>query len=488
MDSKSTKMGFISCVFYVHFVVPRFAGSRGHLWGNAVSEAFAHRGAGVLLHPTSLPGPGPNGRLDAAAYRFVDWLAAAGFRVWQMLPIGPLDPYASPYQPPSACAGGTHLLDPSDPREPQAGEVEAFAAAEAAWLDDWTLFAALHARFDRPWPEWPTAERDRDPDALAAARAALADAIDAETRAQWRFARQWAALRSYAAQRGVYLFGDLPIYCALDSADVWAHRDLFAVDDQGRVTAEAGVPPDAFAELGQRWGQPLYDWAAHAAGDWQWWIERVRVQAERFDLLRVDHFRGFAQSWSIPPQAADARAGEWVDGPGRAPFDAIAAALGQLPLIAEDLGTITPDVDALRDELGLPGMRVLQFAFDGGEDNPHRPEHHPERAVAYTGTHDNNTTLGWWQALDPERAQRARAALGVSGETMPWPLMEAAFASPARLVVVPLQDLLGLGGEARMNVPGQQEGNWRWRYAWTDLTGALARACRAALAASQRLP
>ena len=443
------------------------------------------RAAGVLLHPTSLPGAGATGRLDASAYRFVDWLAQAGFRVWQMLPTGPVDAYACPYQPPSAFAGDTRLIDPAGVD----GEdgLAAFERDNAGWLADWTLFAALHDALGRPWPEWPAPLRDRDPQALARARAEQAAAIAAEVRAQWRFACQWRALRDYAAARGVLLFGDLPLYCAHDSADAWAHRQLFALDAAGRITGEAGVPPDAFAETGQHWGQPLHDWDAQAAEGWRWWIERLRLLAARFDLLRIDHFRGFCAAWSIPPAAADARSGHWVPGPGRAPFDAIAADLGQLPLIAEDLGTITEDVHALREALGLPGMRVLQFAFDGGPDNPHRPAHHPEWSVAYTGTHDNDTALGWWQGLDDPIRERVRDELATDGTDMPRPLIDAVLGSRARLAVLPLQDLLGLGSEARMNVPGRRDGNWRWRFAAGDLDRASARAWRARLAAAGRI-
>ncbi len=444
--------------------------------------AFGPRSAGVLLHPTSLPGPGPNGRLDASAYRFVDWLAAAGFRYWQMLPVGPVDEEDCPYQPPSTCAGGTHLLDPTDCPEPSDEALTAFVQAEHDWLEDWALFAALRAEIGRPWPQWPVGVRARAPDALGDARAELAGAIRAEKVAQWQFMRQWQRLRAYAHERGVALFGDVPIYCALDSADVWAEPHLFAVDADGTVTGEAGVPPDAFSATGQHWGQPLHDWEAHAADGWRWWCRRMRVQAGCFDLLRIDHFRGFAAAWSIPAGAVDARGGRWVAGPGREPFDAIRAQLGHLPLVAEDLGVITDDVHALRDALGLPGMRVLQFAFDDGPENPHRPHNHPEWSVAYTGTHDNDTTLGWWRALDEAERDAVRAALATTGETMPEPLIDAVLGSRSRLAMIPLQDLLALGNEARMNVPGRRHGNWCWRFDVDDLVTSDAERWRARLA------
>ncbi|MEF8833926.1 MAG: 4-alpha-glucanotransferase [Halofilum sp. (in: g-proteobacteria)] len=320
------------------------------------------------------------------------------------------------------------------------------------------------------------------PDALADARAEMAGAIHAGKVAQWRFARQWRRLHAYARERGVALFGDVPIYCALDSADVWGQPHLFAVTADGTVTGEAGVPPDAFSGTGQHWGQPLHDWGAHAADGWRWWCRRLRVQAACFELLRIDHFRGFAAAWSIPAGAADAREGHWVTGPGRAPFDAIRARLGHLPLVAEDLGVITDDVHALREALGLPGMRVLQFGFDGGPDNPHRPDNHPEWSVAYTGTHDNDTTLGWWQLLDESARAAVRNVLGTTGETMPAPLIDAALGSRARLAVIPLQDLLGRGSEARMNVPGSPHGNWRWRLGADELAMADPASWRARLA------
>ncbi|MEX1082135.1 MAG: 4-alpha-glucanotransferase [Halofilum sp. (in: g-proteobacteria)] len=443
------------------------------------------RATGVLLHPSSLPGPGATGRLDANAYRFVDWLADAGFRVWQMLPTGPVDNHDSPYQPPSTFAGDTRLIDPDGPTG--LASLSEFRAHNAGWLDDWALFATLREHLDRPWPQWPPGLRDRDPAALDQARRDHAAAIEAEVRAQCRFDYQWRALREYAHARGVRLFGDLPIYCAHDSADAWAARHLFALDSTGRITGEAGVPPDAFSDLGQHWGQPLHDWVAHAQDGWRWWIARLRVLTERFDLLRIDHFRGFEAAWSIPPEAADAREGHWIEGPGRAPFDAIAEVLGQLPLVAEDLGTITEAVHVLRETLGLPGMRVLQFAFDGGPDNPHRTEHHPEWSVAYTGTHDNNTLLGWWQAADDDLRTRAADALGAPLEHMPAPAIDAVLHSRARLAVLPLQDVLGLDAEARMNIPGRPEGNWRWRLDPRALQAAPPETWRHRLAAASRL-
>jgi len=357
------------------------------------------RSSGILLHPTSLPG----GRLGPEARRFVDWLQAAGQSWWQVLPLGPPDDVGSPYRSASAFAGWRGLL--AEPRAPvSVEELEAFVAAHPYWTGDWAAFAGAGA---------------------------IADQV--------RFQREWLGLREYAAERGVRLIGDLPLYVAPDGADHLAHPELFQWD------AVAGVPPDYFSRTGQRWGNPLYDWSALRASGYRWWIERFRRTVELFDLARVDHFRGFVAYWSVPERHKTARRGAWRRGPGRDLFDAVAAELGELPLIAEDLGVITPAVERLRDELGLPGMHVLHF-------EP-RLDRHRERAVVYTGTHDNDTTAGW--AGDPEAT---------------WPLIELAFSSPASLALVPAQDVLALGSEARMNTPGREQGNWTWRLRRGQLT------------------
>jgi 4-alpha-glucanotransferase len=357
------------------------------------------RSSGILLHPTSLPG----GRLGPEARRFVDWLQEAGQSWWQVLPLGPPDDVGSPYTSASAFAGWRGLL--AEPRAPvSAGELESFVAAHPSWIGDWAAFAGVGA---------------------------IADQV--------RFQREWLGLRAYAAERGIRLIGDVPLYVAAGGADHLARPELFQPD------AVAGVPPDYFSRTGQRWGNPLYDWAAMRASGYRWWIERFRRTIELFDLARVDHFRGFVAYWSVPERHRTARQGTWRRGPGRELFDAVAAELGELPLIAEDLGVITPPVERLRDELGLPGMHVLQF-------DP-RLTRHREHAVVYTGTHDNDTTAGW--ARDPQAS---------------WQLIELAFSSPARLAVVPAQDVLGLGSEARMNTPGRIEGNWNWRLRRGQLT------------------
>ena len=399
------------------------------------------RSSGVQLHPTSLP----SGRLDADAYRFVDWLAAAGQSWWQVLPLGPPDRYRSPYKARSAFACWPGLL--AEPAAPvSAAEEDDFRARQAYWAADW--------------------ER------LGGGRRALRDQI--------RFEREWRRLRAHAADRGVRLIGDLPIYVAPGSVDHLGHPELF---QPGEV---AGAPPDDFAPTGQHWGNPLYDWPAVQRTGYRWWVERLRRSFELFDVVRIDHFRGFVAYWSIPADAPDARSGRWRRGPLGAPFAAARRELGELAVIAEDLGVITPPVHRLRDELGFPGMVILQFDYGRGGGQPHRPE-----SVTYTSTHDQDTVLGWWRGLDPETSGRVAAALagqGIdTGREMEWALIRLAFASPSELAMVQVQDVLGLGSEGRMNVPGRPRGNWRWRLRDGMLTPALARRLRAASAEAGRL-
>jgi 4-alpha-glucanotransferase len=395
------------------------------------------RSAGVLLHPTSLPG----GRIGDEARRFVDWLAEAGQSWWQMLPLGPPDEVGSPYRSASAFAAWPGLLaEPDAPVDPQ--EAASFREREGWWIEDWLRFAGE-------------------------------DALDDQV----RFEREWAGLRGYAADRGVRLIGDVPIYVAPGGADHLAHPELF------REGAVAGAPPDPLGPEGQLWGNPLYDWDALAATGYRWWIDRLRRTFELFDLTRIDHFRGFAQYWAIPADAASAVEGSWSEGPRAAVFRAAEAELGPLPVVAEDLGLITPDVVALRDELGFPGMVVLQFAFDWFPDNPHKPQNHHERLVVYTGTHDTDTALGWWSALAEEERRRT----GLDPTEPAWSLIELAYSSPAALAIVQAQDVLGLGSEARMNRPGEvDDDNWRWRLEPGELTAAHAARLRAAAQASRR--
>jgi 4-alpha-glucanotransferase len=388
------------------------------------------RSSGILLHPTSLPG----GRLGEAAYRFVDWLQAAGQSWWQVLPLGPPDDAGSPYRSHSAFAGWRGLL--AEPHAPvTAEELDRLAAREGGWLGDWARYAG---------------------------DGALADQV--------RFEREWRALREYAAARGIGLIGDVPIYVARESADFAARPELF---EEGEV---AGVPPDALGPDGQLWGNPLYDWELHRRQGYRWWIERLRRTFELVDLARVDHFRGFVSYWAVPVGAPSARGGRWRRGPGAELFRAVAGALGELPLIAENLGVITPAVERLRHELRLPGMHVVQYAFEGGRSNPHRPENHEENGVVYTGTHDTDTARGWWDSLE----ERARGRTGLDPAEPHWSLIELALSSRAALAIVPLQDVLGLGSGARMNRPGTAEGNWRWRFEAEALTPALAARLRAA--------
>jgi 4-alpha-glucanotransferase len=396
------------------------------------------RSSGVLLHPASLPG----GRLGEEAYGFVDWLAAAGQSWWQVLPLHPPDQYGSPYKARSAFAGSTGLL--AEPRAPVSlDELESFVARHPYWIGDWTTFEGRGA-----------------------------------VGGQVRFEREWSALRRYAAERGIRIFGDLSIYVSGAGADLVAHPELF----ETRVVA--GAPPDAYSRTGQLWGNPVYRWDVARAQGWRWWIERFRRTFELVDLTRIDHFRGFVSYWAVPAGAKTAKGGRWRRGPGAEPFEAARRELGELPLVAEDLGSITPAVVRLRKRLGLPGMVVLQFGFGGGRSNPHRLENHPENAVVYTGTHDHDTALGWWSSLTEAQKQ----ATGLDPADPSWSLVELALSSRARLAILPVQDLLGLGSEARLNTPGRADGNWSWRLRRRQLTPELAERLRAATTAARRLP
>jgi 4-alpha-glucanotransferase len=386
------------------------------------------RSAGVLLHPTSLP----SGKLDREAYRFVDWLAAAGQSWWQVLPLGPPDEFGSPYRSPSAFAASPQLLARPDARV-TAAEVEDFVARHPFWTGGWSRFAG---------------------------RDSLADQV--------RFEREWNALRAHAADHGIRLIGDLPIYVADQGADLECWPELFA---HGEV---AGAPPDALSANGQRWGNPLYDWHVHRATGFRWWRERFRRTFELVDLCRIDHFRGFVSYWAIPERNSTAKRGHWRPGPGADLFRAVEGELGDLPLIAEDLGHITPPVHRLRDELGLPGMVVLLWSFRRKRGNPHARENHRANSVAYTSTHDTDTAVGWFSSLRPGE----RAATGLDQSEPHWGLIELAYGSRAGLALAPAQDVLGLGSEARMNQPGRTEGNWRWRLEQGALTPALARRLR----------
>jgi 4-alpha-glucanotransferase len=437
----------------------------------------------VLLHLGSLPGREPLERATGFARR----MARAGFRVWQLLPVGPSADGRNPFAAASAFAGDPGLARRAE-RAPRR-DYARFCARNADWLEDWVLFVALkEAAGGAPWWRWRAGLRRRDAGALAEARRALATRMERARLAQFRFDLAWRRLRRVAESQGLLLFGDMPLYVARDSADVWAHRELFEVDCDGRFTAVAGVPPDAFTATGQLWGLPPYRWKAMAETGYAWWKRRFEVQSARHDLLRIDHFRGLAAWWRVPPDTRTAAGGAWVRGPGRAAVDALAPILRGTRLVAEDLGVITGDVIALRRKLRLPGMRVLQFAFDGAANNPHLPRNHGPDSVCYTGTHDNDTTLGWWRRLPRAARRRVARIVGGSDPRMPEALVELAWSSPAPLAVVPMQDLLGLGSEARMNRPGTRRGNWRWRLARGALPAGFESRTRAALSRNGRLP
>ena len=431
----------------------------------------SHR-AGLLLHPTSLP----SGTL-ADVDRWLDFLQAAGFAVWQMLPLGLPLVGLSPYQCASAFAVNPALFPLAD--ETTAADLRRFTGwhgKQRHWLDDYARFMVIkRERGGAPWVDWPVPLRDRHAKALAEFDARHADALQAVMVEQYRAALHWQGIRAEAAARGIQLFGDMPIFVAHDSADVWAQRGLFLLEPDGHPSVVAGVPPDYFSETGQRWGNPHYNWTAMQSDGFAWWRARLRAHFEWFDLVRIDHFRGLAAAWAIPAGEPTAIHGEWIEAPGEALLRTVIAELGELPLVAEDLGIITPDVTALRHQFGLPGMAVLQFAFDDHADNPHKPENvHPD-TVYYTGTHDNDTTPGWWQALPEQERQRVMQQLGVvEPAAVPDAMIATVLQSRAALAVLPLQDVLHLGSEARMNTPGTDNGNWTWRFEWDAVSPDLA--------------
>jgi 4-alpha-glucanotransferase len=442
--------------------------------------ALDRRRSGVLLHLSALDRNDGRGALGQRARDFIDWLAAAGFSVWQILPVGPTGADGSPYWVRSDHAGNEALLDLAEMPEPQGAEFEAFCDRAAVWLEDWALHEALSAAHGGlPWQRWPVALRDREPAALAMARRQHARSIAQCIARQFAFDRQWSRLREYAGARGVRLFGDLPMYVAPDSVETWVHRAQFQLGPEGAPRAVAGVPPDYFAADGQLWGNPLYDWDGMRRDGFAFWRRRVASALARFDLLRLDHFRGLESHWAVPAGAATAREGCWRPTPGAALLDALARDLdavgAQLPLVAEDLGAITPEVDALRRRFALPGMHVIQFGFDGNARNPHLPHMHARLSVCYTGTHDNDTCAGWLQSLDQETLHRVESYFGARGAELGAALLRAALVSVSELAVLPAQDLLGLGSWARFNTPGTTNGNWSWRLPADALGDAIAR-------------
>ncbi len=470
------------------------------------------RSSGILLHPTSLPSPFGIGDLGPEAYKFVDFLAEAGQSLWQVLPLGPTGYGDSPYASYSAFAGNTVLISPeelareglleTDPaQQPKADRLraayerfsatdqadlraafEAFKRQQAHWLDNYALFRALKDEHGgAAWTEWQDVKN---------ARERLKSEIEAQQFYQFLFFRQWLALKKYANDRGISIIGDFPIFVAHDSVDVWTNPDQFKLDADGKPLVVAGVPPDYFSSTGQLWGNPLYNWERMRADGFKWWIERMRALFAMVDIARVDHFRGFAAAWEIPAGDTTAERGRWVETPGRELFNAIRKALGELPIIAEDLGVITPDVVALREELGFPGMRVLQFGFGGGDPkNIDLPHNYVPNVVAYTGTHDNDTTAGWFNSVAGEGSTRTAKQieeerqfcldyLNTTGAEIHWDFIRCVWASVANTAIAPLQDVLGLGSEARMNLPNSSQGNWKWRYRDGDLTTEIARRLR----------
>ena len=488
-----------------------------------VSPLFQVRRAGVLLHPTSLPNthsflqqktyPQMHGTLGKDAYLFVDFLAQSGLSVWQMLPTTPTHADLSPYQSVSAHAGNPELISidwlvhygwvegsnewhkltatktnlinirsecaeqfysqlPTNDQLSQ--KLSMFCEENDYWLDDFVLFMALRKYFDNvAWTQWPNAIKKRHPGALAELRELLAADISVYIFEQFAFAEQWKQLRHHAKEKNIFLFGDMPIFVAHDSADVWAAQHFFNLDDEGHALTVAGVPPDYFSETGQHWGNPHYNWSAMEASGFTWWIDRLRTQLNQFDLIRIDHFRGFEAFWEIPGGSQDARGGQWVKAPGEAFLKACFDAFEDLPLVAENLGLITPDVEALRHQFNLPGMLVLQFAFDGNNKNPHLPHCHSLSDVIYTGTHDNDTTLGWYESLTQEHQLIVRNYLYASDQPIHWLLIESALASVSPLAIIPLQDFLALDGKHRMNMPGTTGTNWKWQFAWNQFPNKL---------------
>jgi len=477
---------------------------------------LTNRTSGILLHPTSLPGPFGSGDFGACAYQFIDWLKNAGQTYWQMLPLGEVGPGHSPYMSCSAFAGNPLLIDLAElvnqgwlsasdlipqtdfhadhveftvvvpfrlerlrraatnffthAHKHKRAEYDEFCAAECSWLEDYALFKTIENRQSGcVWNHWPRELATRNSAALRRVAEACDDEIGFWKFCQWCFSRQWSLLKHYANERDIRIIGDVPIFVAYQSADVWSNQGLFELDESGHPTVVAGVPPDYFSETGQLWGNPLYRWDAHEETGYAWWVARLRHALKLFDLVRIDHFRGFSACWEIPASASNAVHGRWMPGPGTKLFSAFQNAIGQLPIIAEDLGVITPDVTELRDIFNLPGMRILQFAFGNGESNSFLPHHYVINTVAYTGTHDNDTTLGWWNTLPEHEKSFAREYLGTDGHAIISDMIRALSSSIANTVIFPMQDVLGLSGEHRMNYPGHPNGNWEWRFSFNQI-------------------
>lgn len=485
-----------------------------------MTQSTSSRASGVLLHPTSLPGRYGIGELGEEAARFIDFLVASRQRIWQVLPLGPTSYGDSPYQAFSAFAGNPMLISLSQlvadgllaqddlsgvpafspdavdygwviswkkPLLRQAfqnfeahanpasqREFQTFSSRQAGWLLDFARFMAFKDHFEgKAWGEWDPEIRSRDPKALERLSADLADEIRFQQFLQYVFFKQWGAVKAYANSRGIQVMGDIPIFVAYDSADVWANPELFYLDETGHPTVVAGVPPDYFSETGQLWGNPLYRWDVMKDQEYRWWIQRLSKAMALYDLIRVDHFRGFEAFWEVPAGEETAINGRWVKAPGEDLFETIERELGKLPIVAEDLGVITPEVEALRDRFDFPGMKILQFAFSD-PTNAYLPHNFGANCVVYTGTHDNDTTQGWYDAASVQERDYMRRYVGCDGSDAPWDLIRLGMMSVADRAVFPMQDLLGLGSEARLNTPGRASGNWSWRYPPEVLTDALA--------------
>jgi len=485
------------------------------------------RSSGVLLHPTSLPGPYGIGELDTSAYRWIDWLAATGSSLWQILPLGPTGYGDSPYQCFSSFAGNPYLISierllndglltmedladmpnfnpgrvdfgviyrwklplidraftryqsgeipvRTENRRPFDEQFTRFKQDNTHWLDDFALFMALkEAHGWAAWNEWPAKLRQRDESALTRARKAHAAAIEKQAFRQFLFFQHYSDVRAYANEKGVQIIGDLPIFVAYDSADVWANPELFYLGDEGNPTVVAGVPPDYFSATGQLWGNPLYRWDYHAETGFAWWLSRLRAVLNQVDIIRLDHFRGFYDYWEIPAGEDTAINGRWVDGPREHFFDVLKAELGELPIIAEDLGYLSPGVLDLRDAYSLPGMKIMVFGFYDDPENEFLPHNHTENCVVYTGTHDNDTVVGWYNRVEEAERDFARRYLARDGHDIAWDLIRAAWVSPGVFALTTMQDMLSLDNESRMNYPGRASGNWSWRMRTEHLTETL---------------
>ena len=476
------------------------------------------RSSGVLLHPTCLPGPNGCGDLGPAAYHFVDWLVKAGQSLWQVLPLNPVGPGNSPYQSVSTFAGSPLLVDLSSMVErgwlgwePDPGyerrrcdyarvaprrmerlrtawqgfshtaeiaerqELSVFCEENRQWLDDYALFMTLDGMYGGTWNHWPAEYAQRAPGAIERLRQQQPQDIEFWCFVQWQFMAQWQGLRKYAHSRGIQILGDAPIFIAHHSSDVWANTGQYLLNSDGEPTVVAGVPPDYFSATGQRWGNPLYDWVAMKSDGYAWWRSRLAHQLKCVDLLRLDHFRGFEAYWEVPASEDTAVIGQWRDGPREDFFNALIQALGPLPLVAEDLGLITQEVTDLRLKYGFPGMKILQFAFGDDPGNPYLPHNYQHQTVAYTGTHDNNTAVGWWQDLDRPQREAVLRYLGPDAQTaIHWAMIRCLSQSVARTVIHPFADVLGLDGRHRMNIPGQAQGCWEWRFEWSQVADAAA--------------